>query len=235
MNRNNPHYIRCYEALKEASIFKNLEAETIHSILDLMNKEEWKPKTIKNSLEISKTMHFIISGRLKIYQINEQTGREHTIFILSKGDIFDIFNLLDTEEHDVNWEVLDGLELLSFSNLEMRNLILKLPVLNQAIYKYLAKRMRMLEDIATDASIHDTLTRLAKLLLRNINGKSKQLELINNLPNDEIANLIGTTRAVVNRHLQELKKAGAIELKRKEIEIKNLQLLLNIAEKTISN
>jgi CRP/FNR family transcriptional regulator len=56
------------------------------------------------------------------------------------------------------------------------------------------------------------------------------LELINDLPNDEIASMIGTTRAVVNRHIQELKKAGAITTKRSHIDIKDLQALIAIAE-----
>ena len=90
--------------------------------------------------------------------------------------------------------------------------------------------MRQLEEAATDISLHSTLIRLSHLLLNNINGHSHQLQLINNLPNNEIASLIGTTRAVVNRHIQELKKCGAISVKRSQIDIENVELLLAIAE-----
>jgi CRP/FNR family transcriptional regulator len=57
------------------------------------------------------------------------------------------------------------------------------------------------------------------------------LETINNLPNNEIANLIGTTRAVVNRNIQELKKAGAISVKRKQIIVENVEILKAISQK----
>jgi len=103
--------------------------------------------------------------------------------------------------------------------------------LNLSIFKYLAQRMRMLENAVTDVCFHNTLTRLSNLLLSNINKDSKKLEIINNLPNEEIAKLIGTTRTVVNRHIQELKKAGVISVKRKQIDIENLQLLISIAER----
>ena len=71
---------------------------------------------------------------------------------------------------------------------------------------------------------------MSNLLLRYSNNQSHQLEVINNLPNNEIANLIGTTRAVVNRNIQELKKAGAISVKRKQIDIENIDILMAMAK-----
>ena len=230
MSPDNKHYIRCLEALKDSALFKNLKSDVIHSILGQMSKEVWKAEVFKNSIEASNTLHFIISGRLKVFQINPKSGREHTIFILSKGDIYDIFNLLDNKKHQVYWETIDELEVLCITNKDMQNFILKNGVLNEAIFKYLGERMLILEQAALDVTMHNTLTRLANLLLKNINGKTQKLELINNLPNEEIASLIGTTRAVVNRHIQELKKTGAITVKRKQIDINNLKLLISIAE-----
>ncbi|MGB5205101.1 helix-turn-helix domain-containing protein [Eudoraea sp.] len=85
-------------------------------------------------------------------------------------------------------------------------------------------------DVATDVTLHSTLARLSSLLLKNINGETRKLELINNLPNEEIAGLIGTTRAVVSRHNQELKRCGPISVSLKQINVKNLELLPSIAE-----
>ena len=116
---------------------------------------------------------------------------------------------------------------------KMRLLIETNPSLNKNILLYLGKRMLFLEKSVTDMSLHNTIVRLSKLLLNNINKQSHKLELINNLSNDEIASLIGTTRAVVNRHLQELKKCGAIDINHKQIDIKNINLLLTIAEKNL--
>ena len=236
MSPDNKHYIRCFEALKESALFKNVKSDVMHSTLMHMTKEVWKAGVFKNSIESSDTLHFIISGRLKVYQVNPKSGREHTIFILSNGDIFDIFNLLGTNDHKVFWETIDELEVLSIPNKEIQKIILNNAVLNESVFKYLGERMLLLEQAAVDASMHNTLTRLANLLLKNINGETQKLELINNLPNDEIASLIGTTRAVVNRHIQELKKTGAISVKRKQIDINNIELLISIAEqKYLSN
>ena len=195
-----------------------------------MTSERWNAKSFKSSLEVSSTFHFIVSGRLKVYKANPDTGREHTVFVLSDGDVFDVLSLLDAKPHDVYWEALDSVDILKISMDQMRNWINQYPVIHKAILYYLGSRMQKLMDVATDVTLHSTLVRLASLLLKNINGETRQLELINDLPNEEIAGLIGTTRAVVSRHIQELKRCGAISVSRKQINVKNLEMLLSIVE-----
>lgn len=230
MELENYHFLRCFEALKDSSFFRDIDKHIMHDMLAAMTRTHWNAGVFKSGREVESTLHFIVSGRIKEYQLNPNTGREHTIFMLSRGDVFDILGLMDTQSHDVYWEAIDDLEILNISMVDMRRWIQEHPSMNRTILKYLGNRMRQLEEVATDISLHSTLIRLSHLLLNNINGHSHQLQLINNLPNNEIANLIGTTRAVVNRHIQELKKCGAISVKRSQIDIENVELLLAIAE-----
>ena len=230
MDQNNTHFNRYSDTLLSSPFFKDSSNKAINSLLGLMTTERWNAKSFKSSLEVSSTFHFIVSGRLKVFKSNPDSGREHTVFVLSEGDVFDVLSLLDTKPHDVYWEALDTLEVLKISMEQMRNWINEYPVMHKAILYYLGDRMRQLMDVATDVTLHSTLVRLSALLLKNINGETRKLELINNLPNEEIAGLIGTTRAVVSRHIQELKRCGAISVSRKKINVKNLELLLSIAE-----
>ena len=230
MKPENNHFLKYLEALTSSPFFKDSSTDSINELLHSMSEEHWNAKSFKSSTDVVSTFHFIVSGRLKVYKSNPDTGREHTVFVLSKGDVFDVLSLLDTKPHDVYWEALDSLEVLKISMEQMRHWINKYPVMHKAILYYLGDRMRQLMDVATDVTLHSTLVRLSALLLKNINGETRKLELINNLPNDEIAGLIGTTRAVVSRHIQELKRCGAISVSRKQINVKNLELLLSIAE-----
>jgi len=229
MSPENQHYVRCVEALKNSLLFKDLDNVEIHDILNHMIQTKWKKGIFKNGAEFNSFLHFIVSGRIKGFHLNKSTGREHTIFILSKGDAFDILNLMDHEKHMLYWETLDDLELLTIPITEINKMIEENPKLNRSVLSYLGSRMRVLEDASNDICLHDTLSRLSSLLLKYFNGQSQKLEVINNLPNDEIANLIGTTRAVVNRNIQELKKAGAITVNRKHINVQNLEILTAIA------
>ncbi|WP_297692583.1 Crp/Fnr family transcriptional regulator [uncultured Eudoraea sp.] len=230
MNKENPNFTRYRKALQSSPFFEDSSIASIEKLLDLMTAEKWNVRSFKSSIEVSSTFHFIVSGRLKVFKSNPDSGREHTVFLLSQGDVFDVLSLLDTKPHDVYWEAFDTSEVLKVSMDHMRNWINEYPTVHKAILYYLGHRMRQLMDVATDVTLHSTLVRLSNLLLKNINGETRKLELINNLPNEEIAGLIGTTRAVVSRHIQELKRCGAISVGRKQINVKNLQLLLSIAE-----
>ena len=234
MRKNKIHFPRYKKALKSSPFYSQFNTKSITLLLESMVPELWGPKSYKSSAEVSSTFHFIISGRLKVYKSNPDSGREHTVFVLSAGDVFDVLSLLDTRPHNVYWEALDPLEVLKIPIEQMRHWINNNPEGHKAIMYYLGERMQQLMDVATDVTLHSTLVRLANLLLKNINGETRKLELINNLPNEEIAGLIGTTRAVVNRHIQELKRCGAISVSRKQINIKNLESLLEVAEQRYS-
>ncbi|MFZ1751667.1 MAG: Crp/Fnr family transcriptional regulator [Saprospiraceae bacterium] len=229
MDKSDIFYLRCLRALQTSPFFKDSTEESLKTLLTFCKAEQWKIKSLKNSTEVLSTFYFIVSGRLKVFKSHPESGRAHTVFILSSGDVFDVLSLLDMKSNDVYWEALDHLEILKISMDQMRQWILEYPIIHGAIFLYLGERMQRLMDVATDVTLHSTLVRLASLLLSNINGETRKLELINNLSNEEIAGLIGTTRAVVNRHIQELKQCGAISVGRKNINIDNLELLLSIA------
>ncbi len=230
MTPENIHYNRYLHALVASPFLKDSSIESLESLLGKMSVERWNAKSLKSNMEVSSTFHLIVSGRLKVYRSNIDTGREHTVFILSEGDVFDVLSLLDAKTHDVYWQAFDELEVLVLPMEQMRLWINEYPVIHKAILYYLGERMRQLMNVATDVTLHSTLVRLAALLLKNINGQTRKLELINNLPNDEIARLIGTTRSVVSRHIQELKRCGAISVSRKKINVDNLEILLAVAE-----
>ena len=75
---------------------------------------------------------------------------------------------------------------------------------------------------------NDTWSRLVKLILRNFNKHTDELTLINNLSHDNLAKMIRSVRNVVNRHIQDLKNRKIVNVKRKSLEIKDIQKLLEV-------
>ncbi|MDX1326216.1 MAG: helix-turn-helix domain-containing protein, partial [Arenibacter sp.] len=108
---------------------------------------------------------------------------------------------------------------------QMREWTYHNPAVFKQILVYVLKKMEHLEDVASDMCLKDTSTRLAKLLLQLTNKSTSKIELINGFTHDQLAALIGTTRAVLNRHLQEFKEEGILHIKRKRIEIIDPSLL----------
>ena len=214
------------KVLKNCHLLKDLDKESYNELLSLFHEEKWTKNTcILNQEKLNNNFYIILLGRVKIYQIDKLSGREITLFLLTRSDIFDLFCLLDGCEHQVFYECLDSVKVLSVPMVDLRKWLNKNPQHYQNLLPYVGKQSRQLENYVSEIAFIDIPTRLIKLLIRNIKKDSDKLELINDLPNKEIANLIGSTRAVVNRHLQNLRKSGAIEISRNHVGIKNINLL----------
>lgn len=187
-----------------------------------------KGDTLMRPEECLEHFFVILEGRVKISQINFENGKEQILYLLSKGDMYDVVSLLDGKPHENIAMALDDVKLLVFPIELFREWIETKPSFNRLFFPYVAKQLRNVENLASDLSLYDTTTRLVKLIARNIEqeGDKQTLKLINNLSHEELANLIGTVRKVLNRNLQALKKEGLIDIKRKEIYIKDSQNLL---------
>jgi CRP/FNR family transcriptional regulator, cyclic AMP receptor protein len=218
-------------ALQNNKLLKTLNEEQLNGILEQVEEESWPKHTCL--VDRTKTLHrfyFLTAGRAKVYKVDPMTGREFTLFLLTKNDAFDILCLLEEQEHEVFYETLDKVTMLSISMDAMRKWVREIPEINRNMLPYLGHQLKIMEEYASNVTLIDISTRLAKLILSNINSESHELELINDLSNEELANLIGSTRAVVNRHLQEFKSDGILYLGRQKVEIRNLQLLLEKAK-----
>lgn len=218
--------------LKDCMLIQKMDFKSSESFFSLFHEEKWpKNSCIVNKEKLSYHFYIILSGRIKMYQVDWFNGKELTLFLLTKNDLFDLNSLLDgSRQHDVYYECLDDAKVLAAPMEDVKKWLNENPEHYQKILPYAGKQLRQLEDFISNITFTDIYTRLLQLLLKNVNPKSESLELINDLPNKEIANLIGSTRAVVNRHLQKLKQQGSIKISRKKMEIKNLKILISLLE-----
>lgn len=213
--------------LANCHLLYRTDAASYNSFSQLFHEENWKKNTcILNQEKCFHNFYIILSGRVKMYQVDPKNGKEITLFLLAESDIFDLFCLLDGCEHPVYYQCLDMVKVLAAPMCDLKEWLNNNPGHYKNILPYAGKLMRLLENYVSDITFIDTPTRLTKLLIRNVKVDTTKLHFINDLPNKEIANLIGSTRAVVNRHLQDLKKKGAIEVSRNRVEIKDHELLL---------
>ncbi|MBU1668953.1 Crp/Fnr family transcriptional regulator [bacterium] len=169
----------------------------------------------------------VFKGRIKVSQIELGKGKEQTLKILTTGDMYDVVSLLDGEMHDNLLTALDDVQVMSFPMPIVRSWLHSNNGFNQLLFPYIARQMREIEELAIDLSFYSTSQRLIKLIVKNVDPQTpNKLKLIYDLPHEEIASLIGTVRKVINRHIQELKKANIIEVDRKNIRLRNRHELL---------
>ena len=182
-----------------------------------------------NSLNTSKYFYFILSGKIKIFQIDFSSSKEQTLYMLARGDMFDVVSLLDGTQREQLSEVLEEGELIQMPIEDVKEMILIDSNFRQLFYSYLASQLNTMEDLAISLSFYDVYQRVLQLFNKFTYMKDGKavLSVIDNLTNEEIASMVGTVRKVVNRSLQKLKKDGIIDLSRKKIQITNFQKLLD--------
>ncbi len=224
---------KALQALNHSAIFSTLDLKEKEALLQKSHYQIVEPNTlIFNHGDPCRKMYFIISGRIKLQEVDPETGRNLVLFLLSQGDIFDFICMLDNGPHSLDAVSMDECHLLSIPISAIHQLIDQNPSLNKTLLPYLGTQMRQLANLAAEITLSDTSTRLQLLLLRHLDGNHKKSipRLIHDLSHEEIASMIGTVRAVVNRHIQHLKKEGILHTHRKFIAVKDLEALLHKVE-----
>ncbi|MCK0125671.1 Crp/Fnr family transcriptional regulator [Gelidibacter sp. F2691] len=211
--------------LRHNSIFETTTKQSLENLVANCNLKHFfkGTHTIDKENNVYK-FHFIIKGKIKVFNLNE-SDRHLTLFILSENDIFDVFSLINTVQHDVCYDILEDLQLLVISTDVMREWLKNNPETLSSFFQYTMEKFKLLESQLLDVGTNTITARVANLLLQHYNKETHRIENIDNLPHDELAQLIGTSRAVINRHIQRLKKEGIIDVSRKHIKILNLKLL----------
>jgi CRP-like cAMP-binding protein len=236
MRRDSPYYIPSIRALQSASLFRGVDEEMMEEILSHFIPMTLPKKSVIASWQTVESFFVIIGGRVKVSRIDPETGREYTVFLLSRGDAFDVISLLEGKEHDVTIEAVDELQLLKTSMKTARDWLDRHPEFNKNFLPYLGKKMHALEDAAADLALLDTTTRLARLILHHVDAKSDgpaeryAVRLIDDLSHETLAQMIGSVRKVVNLDIQKLKKENIIEASRGKLLVKDLQALAQKAK-----
>lgn len=204
--------------------------------LNAINKDTYAKKFSKNELVMTadSAIHRIAivanRGRMKISAINHQNGEEYTAYLLTFGDIFNVTTFFDGKKDHLQAVALDDLDIL-FCNIDIaRSWINRFEDLNKNLLRYLSDRLHMVQEYNLDKTFYSIEIRLARLIYNNIASDENTLNLINDLSHQELASMLGTSRAVVNRNLQKLKKDDLIAIKRKNILIKDYEKMKDYIE-----
>lgn len=215
-----------YKALRNNLLFSEIREESLLDLLAIASPQKWPAKTcILHTDQAIHRFYIILSGMVKAYDYDSTNNREVILSILSQNDVLNVCSLISEGNTHLFYETLAPTQVLYIPVKQMREWTYHNPAVFKQILVYVLKKMEHLEDVASDMCLKDTSTRLAKLLLQLTNKSTSKIELINGFTHDQLAALIGTTRAVLNRHLQEFKEEGILHIKRKQIEIIDPSLL----------
>ena len=232
MKRDPVYYEHCKEVLCQAKLFNGLAENVLDDMLSLFRRDTWRRGVQLNAEMFQERFYLLIDGRIEVMRVNPHTGRSITLSLLAPGDGIDVVTLLNDKPHEVQPVAIDDVALISVSIKDARDWIDRHPEFNRNFLPYLGEQMRKLEDLSTDLALYDTMTRLARLILRHVapyHPKSVDdrhyLRLIHDLHDESLARMVGSVRQVVNRHLQHWRKQGVLHKQNFHTEVKELETL----------
>ncbi|MEE9492018.1 MAG: Crp/Fnr family transcriptional regulator [Gammaproteobacteria bacterium] len=232
MKRDPGYFNHCKQVLSHSPLFERLEDGLLDDMLSLFRRDTWRRGVQLDPIVFQERFYLLIEGRLEVMRINPDTGRSITLSLLGPGDGIDVVTLLNTQPHEVTPVAIDDISLISVPIQDARVWIDRHPEFNRNFLPYLGEQIRQMEDLATDLALHDTMTRLARLILRHIapehpDGRNDKypLTLINDLHDESLARMIGSVRQIVNRHLQYWRKQGVLHKHKFQMQVADLESL----------
>jgi len=216
--------------LEKALLFRGVSQAALQEMLGQFRQTTWRKGVMARPDDLARWFYLVVDGRARVEVVDRDTGKPFTLFLLCPGDGFDVVTLLDGQPHDVTTVAIDDLHLIHAPIGAVRDWIGRHPEFNRNFMPFLAGHMRQMEKLAGDLATSNTATRLSRLILRNTDGKDCKngthgVRLIHDLPNEALARMIGSTRQVVNKHLQALRHSNILDPHTKNLLVTDLAAL----------
>ncbi len=221
-----------YNILNNTPLFSCLKEEELRKMISECRLTRWDKSADIDNDEGIDIFNIIVEGRIKLMQTDPHSGRSIAIFLLERGDVFDVLSLLDGRKHICTPVAVSETYMLRVPMVTARKWLETYPEFNERFLPYVGQLMRRLESFAETVVFDDTATRLAKLILQHTEkGKLDEennypVKMINNVTHELLAEMIGSVRSVVTAQLRKLKEDEIILYKRGYFAVKKLEELI---------
>ena len=214
--------------LRAIPLFNALSDEDMKLVNEIaVEKRVPKNTVVMSERELGDSLYAIVAGRVKVF-IGDEEGREIILKILGPGEFFGEMSLIDKQPRSASVATLDNsvFKVLSHDAFEMA--LDRAPRIAISVMQALAKRLRDADRKISTLALMDVYGRVAHTLLElavKIDGK---LMVGEKLSQQDIANMVGASREMVNRILKDLSDRGYISVESKSITIHNEKLPLTL-------
>lgn len=177
--------------------------------------------------------YILLKGVIKIYKISS-AGKESVVHIVKPFNVFADIPLFEGGNYPVNAESLEDSLALFIPKENFLDLIRIEPEISLRMLAGFAKRLKSLVNQLDDIASREVPNRLAKYLLKEIRnaGTEKLPEpfVKISVPKSTIAAYLGTITETLSRAFKKLQNQGIIRVSGKNIFVKDMQRLKELAK-----
>lgn len=222
--------------LKTVPYFGGLNPNALRTIAARCQSKSYRAgQVVFMEGDLCQHLYILESGRVKFYRTSAE-GREQILKVFERpGDTFCIPSAFRTGRHIVSARAVGQARLRLLDVDTVNRLAREHPSMALQLVATAGEHMTHLVGLAEDLALKTATARLAKYLYEQVlaegaeHGKKIQLSR-DRFPEEELASLLGTVRVHISRSLRDLARAGAIDLSRGVIRIRDLSLLKQIFE-----
>lgn len=220
-------------SLEEVALFKGLSQDELESIKACLREKSFqKGEFLFMEGQCCERVFIVRSGRVKLFR-TASSGREQTLETLESGDT------CACNPGSPKWNCQSSAQALTpctawfLSRDDYVRMVQTNSKVSHALNQLFAGRLANYSSLIEEVSLKDVKKRLVKFLLDMLHrGQSKSTGETLFLPftRGEIAQRLGTVRETVARYLSQLEQAELIEIKPRQIIIKDKKGLTRLLE-----
>ncbi len=171
------------------------------------------------------TLHLIDKGRVAV-RVSTPLGDTVLLRVLGEGGWFGDLSMISPAERNATIVALEPVETLMVTRDQADELRRRVPQFEKALIDALVAEVRRLSTALLDALYVPVDKRMFRSLLRleEIYRCGDEITVVP-LTQEEIAQLVGTTRPTLNKHLQSAAAMGVVTIRRGSIEIVDREAL----------
>ncbi|MFV8443022.1 Crp/Fnr family transcriptional regulator [Flavobacterium sp. LB2P44] len=219
-----------YWYLRDHKLFRTLSFGQIRQLCIITGfKKAQKGEIIYFSTSDLPRIFLLKKGNIKIVAVDED-GNETIKDIIQKGDLFGELALdVDNQSNEYAKVLSDDVAICSFLMSDFEDLLLRNPSLALSYTKFVGLKMKRIKNSYSNLISKDARTRLFQFLKDWAEKEGKQVAnkvvIENYLTQNDIAQIICTSRQTATQLINEMETNGTIIYSRKEIVIPDVSKL----------
>jgi CRP-like cAMP-binding protein len=218
---------------KSQSVLNNLPPEEFAGFSAHMQEQRYrKGEVVFKEGAVASGIFYIKKGKVKKYQL-DQAGREHILYIATKGELIGYHAILSDERYPDSAAALEECVIAFIAKEDFIAMLERSSVLPRRLLNMLSHEFTVMTNSIFLFAQRSVKERLAITLIR-LHEKFKEETLPGaaisiDLSRSDLANMVGTGSENIARILTELKAAGILTSQGRKILVNDLKALITLS------
>lgn len=211
-------------------LFRGLPAPTIQQVVSLATRRTYKESAVVFMRgDPGDALYGVVTGKVRI-SASGPGGKEIFLNVIEPGDAFGEIALLDGQPRTATASTLAASELMVIQRQQFLDLVRREPQLAVHLIELLCRRVRWTAEQMEDSTLLGAPARIAKRLLSlaSVHGRQAGTGVKLTLSQENLAQFLGLSRQIVNKHLQTWKRKNWVSLGRGSVTVMNERALRNL-------